>query len=588
MEYQVLARKWRPQQFADVVGQEHVTTTLKNAIARNRVAHAYLFTGPRGIGKTSLARILAKAINCVKGPGDEPCGRCPSCQGITEGNSMDVLEIDGASNRGIDQIRELRENVKFAPSSSRYKVYIIDEVHQITTDAFNALLKTLEEPPPHVKFFFATTEPHKVPATILSRCQRFDLRSISPGEIVGRLSRIAKAEKIKINESACYAIARYAQGSMRDAVSILDQLVSFSEGAIGEENVISMLGLVRESVLQEMTDSLLEGNCRRGLELIAAVASEGKELPLFLADWISYLREIMRVIVVGKQEGSAGVSPDAWKTIVAQSEKISREQMLYVLEALTRADQQVQRALSPRILFELAFMKAARMRDVTALTEILNRLGDLERRIGGGDQGAPHEAPPHPRGAGVPPGRDRLTTGREISRKVAPSGGAVGPPGKDLPQKTSDRSESVPDAAPSVARDRSPVSDGDVLARVQGAWHEILDRIAMVRPVLKSYLLSGIPAHCEGGVLTVEFGEEQSYHRDSLDDPRDKQLVRKMLCERIGCDIVVRFEVRKKAERGGGAERASVPRKEMSNIKKNPLIQSAMEMFQAQVVDVKR
>ena len=212
MEYQVLARKWRPQQFDEVVGQEHVTTTLKNAIARDRVAHAYLFTGPRGIGKTSMARILAKALNCEKGSAAAPCDRCPSCKGIIAGNSMDVLEIDGASNRGIDQIRELRENVKFAPSSSRYKIYIIDEVHQITTDAFNALLKTLEEPPPHVKFFFATTEAQKVLATILSRCQRFDLRRISSPLIVKHLKEIAQSEKVKADDEALSAIARGAEG----------------------------------------------------------------------------------------------------------------------------------------------------------------------------------------------------------------------------------------------------------------------------------------------------------------------------------------------------------------------------------------
>ena len=383
MEYQVLARKWRPQQFDEVVGQEHVTTTLKNAIAKGRVAHAYLFTGPRGIGKTSMARILAKALNCAEGSIASPCDRCPSCKGIIAGNSMDVLEIDGASNRGIEQVRELRANVKFAPSSSRYKVYIIDEVHQITTDAFNALLKTLEEPPPHVKFFFATTEPHKVPATILSRCQRFDLRSISAKEIVDRLTRIAKSEKIAIDEEACFAIARYAQGSMRDAESILDQLVSFSEGTIGEGDVISMLGLVKESVLREMTDALIGGDFRKGLELIGAIAAEGKELPLFLADWIGYLRSIMLVLVRGGDERGAGVSPEAWKAISIQSGRISLDQILNVLEVLTKADQQMKWALSPRILLELAFLKASRVKEIASLPEILNKIRLLEHKLQG-------------------------------------------------------------------------------------------------------------------------------------------------------------------------------------------------------------
>jgi len=574
MEYQVLARKWRPQQFDEVIGQGHVTTTLKNAIAMDRVAHAYLFTGPRGIGKTSLARILAKAINCAKGPGPSPCDRCPSCKGIMAGNSMDVLEIDGASNRGIDQIRELRENVKFAPSSSRYKVYIIDEVHQITSDAFNALLKTLEEPPPHVKFFFATTEPHRVPGTILSRCQRFDLRSISPAEIVERLSVIAKAEKIKIDQGACYAIGRYAHGSMRDAVSILDQLVSFSDGAIDEEKVIAMLGLVRESVLRDMSEALLGGDCRRGLELIAAVAAEGKDLPLFLADWISYLRGIMLVLVRGEREGIEDVSPEAGKAIVEQSKKTSMDRMLYVLDLLARAEQQMQRAQSPRILFELAFMKAATTRDMTPLAEILKRLAEMEKRIAvGGRVAGPHRDTPGP-GAGPAPGGVGSRGAGEAAGGKPPAGRAA-PPLKDATQ--------------AMRRDDpDPSAGAAVLARVQEVWHEVLDRVARVRPVLKSYLVNGIPASCEDGVLTVEFGKEHSYHRDTVDDPRDKQLVRSALCDSIGADINVKFEVKTGTPEKEKAEPPPAPAEEIQSIKKNPLIQSALEMFQAQVVDVRR
>ena len=250
MSYEVLARKWRPQQFDDVVGQDHVTQTLKNAITSERIAHAYLFVGPRGIGKTSVARIFAKALNCEEGPTETPCDKCDSCREIATGTNLDVIEIDGASNNSVDQIRDLRETVKYAPNHGTFKVYIIDEVHMLSNAAFNALLKTLEEPPPHVKFIFATTEPEKILATIVSRCQRFDLRRIPVGLIIDRLKGIAEAEGITIDDDALLAVARGAEGGMRDAQSALDQLISFCGKSIKEENVLSVFGLVAREKLE--------------------------------------------------------------------------------------------------------------------------------------------------------------------------------------------------------------------------------------------------------------------------------------------------------------------------------------------------
>src|SRR5881396_2025835 len=278
MVYQVIARKYRPQRFSDVVGQEHVTQTLANAIQQNRIAHAYLFCGPRGTGKTTIARIFAKCLNCTDGPKVNFDDNDPRCQEITEGRSLDVLEIDGASNRGIDEIRELRETAKYAPSSSRFKIYIIDEVHMLTKEAFNALLKTLEEPPAHVKFMFATTEPEKILLTILSRCQRFDLRRIPAALIVKHLAYIANLEKVRIDEPALHAIARGAEGAMRDAESTLDQLISFCGETIEEPDVLSMFGLTAQSQLLGLARAVLAGEVEGALRQLNDLCNHGKDL----------------------------------------------------------------------------------------------------------------------------------------------------------------------------------------------------------------------------------------------------------------------------------------------------------------------
>ncbi len=262
MSYVVFALKWRPKNFDEIIGQEQIVTTLKNAIQKNRLAHAYLFAGPRGVGKTSTARILAKTLNCKAGPTLNPCQKCSSCIEISQGRSLDVIEIDGASNRGIDEIRTLRENVKFAPSGGKFKIYIIDEVHMLTTEAFNALLKTLEEPPEFVKFIFATTQPHKVIPTILSRCQRMDFRFIPVMEIIAQLERIVKAEKIDVDKEVLFAIARSSEGSLRDAESVLDQLTSFSKEKISLKDVISVLGLVEQDALFEITDKIIQKDAK--------------------------------------------------------------------------------------------------------------------------------------------------------------------------------------------------------------------------------------------------------------------------------------------------------------------------------------
>src|SRR5271169_7098780 len=305
MSYQVIARKYRPQRFRDVVGQEHVTQTLAHAIERKRIAHAYLFCGPRGTGKTTIARIFAKCLNCTDGPKVDFAEDDPKAKEIADGRSMDVLEIDGASNRGIDEVRELRETVKYVPASSRFKIYIIDEVHMLTKEAFNALLKTLEEPPAHVKFIFATTEPQKVLPTILSRCQRFDLRRIPANLIVKHLKEISKKEKVSIDDEALAAIARGAEGGLRDAESALDQLIAFCGNKIAEADVLSVFGLVAHDRIAALTDAILDGETTKALQVLKGLDDAGKDLQRLVADLLDHFRNLL-VVTLG-EEGIASL-----------------------------------------------------------------------------------------------------------------------------------------------------------------------------------------------------------------------------------------------------------------------------------------
>src|SRR5580658_10301097 len=300
MSYQVIARKYRPQRFSDVVGQEHVTQTLSNAIAQQRIAHAYLFVGPRGTGKTTIARIFAKCLNCTDGPKVDFSDDDPRCQEITEGRSIDVLEIDGASNNGVEQVRELRDTCRYAPARAKFKIYIIDEVHMLTTAAFNALLKTLEEPPAHVKFIFATTDPQKVLPTILSRCQRFDLSRIPAALLVKHLKKIAKDEKVTIDEEALAAIARGAEGGMRDAESTLDQLIAFCGNTIAEKDVLSVFGLVAHDKIAGLTDAVIDGETNAALTIVKELDDIGKDLQRLLADLLDHFRNLLVLTLGGE------------------------------------------------------------------------------------------------------------------------------------------------------------------------------------------------------------------------------------------------------------------------------------------------
>ena len=395
MSYLVLARKWRPQSFEDVAGQSHISRTLQNAIRANRIAHAYLFTGVRGVGKTTAARILAKALNCAQGPTPTPCNECVQCKEIIHGSCIDVIEIDGASNRGIDEIRQIVENVRYQPARCAFKIYIIDEVHQVTKDAFNALLKTLEEPPPSVKFILATTEPHRLPETILSRCQRFDFRRIAIREIVQRLGDISDREGLKISQSALLALAREADGSMRDAQSLLEQVLSCvgteDQGAEVDEKLLQeILGLAERRMLFNISESIIGSDGKRCLELVAQAADQGRDLTRLSKDLVEHFRNLMVARVCGqKAEKSLGGDraelldlPD--QEIIdlsSQASKVSIDTLLDYFDFMATGDDEVARAANPRFVLETLLVRLATLPKSLPVTQLIDRLTQLESRL---------------------------------------------------------------------------------------------------------------------------------------------------------------------------------------------------------------
>ncbi len=481
--YQVIARKYRPQKFSDVVGQEHVTQTLANAITSGRIAHAYLFCGPRGTGKTTLARIFAKALNCTGGPKADFDEADPRVQEITEGRALDVLEIDGASNNGVEQVRELRETARFAPAAAKFKIYIIDEVHMLSTAAFNALLKTLEEPPAHVKFFFATTDPEKVLPTILSRCQRFDLRRIPAALIVKHLGWIAGREGVTIDELALHAIARGADGGMRDAESTLDQLISFCGNRIVEGDVLSMFGLASRSQIFQLAGSILAGNADIALRTLDELARGGKDLGRVLGDVLHHFRNLL-LFQIGQGDSSlVEVTESEWASLGEQAGAIQTEDLTRILEVLSNAEGRQRDAGSKRIFLEMTLVKAIQARKSVSLETVLRELyllktaGSSAVPTGLDPVGSPPTDVPSPQpSAAVVPAKMPTCIPASPSVSVAP------PPPPPAPAEAP--------ATPAAARD--PVS----------LWPSVL---AAMGPVQRAGLADARPLSFEKGLLTLGF-----------------------------------------------------------------------------------
>jgi DNA polymerase-3 subunit gamma/tau len=381
MAYLVLARKWRPQNFTDLIGQEHVSQTLANAIRSGRIHHAFLFTGARGVGKTSAARILAKALNCDEGLSDQPCGSCSSCTEITAGQGLDVIEVDGASNTGVDDVRELRENIRYLPNRSRYKIFIIDEVHMLSTNAFNALLKTLEEPPEHAKFIFATTEPHKIPITILSRCQRFDFRKIPLARVASRMREISDAEQLTISDRSLSLVARQGEGSMRDALSTLDQVIAFSGEQVDDEAVQTLLGMVDRRLLLDTVEAVLQRDSRRALDAVRRVDQLGLALRRFTQDLLEMFRGMVICKVVEDPAEMLDLVGEELKELKALAEEASLDDLQRIVTLLMKTQTELVNSSFPLLTLEMSLIRLATLAPTQDLAKLISHIESLEKRL---------------------------------------------------------------------------------------------------------------------------------------------------------------------------------------------------------------
>jgi DNA polymerase-3 subunit gamma/tau len=543
MSYQVLARKWRPQVFDDVVGQGHITRTLQNAITSGRLAHAFLFSGPRGVGKTTTARILAKALNCVQGPTPVPCGKCDSCLETTAGTSIDVVEIDGASNRGIEHIRELREAVKYAPTAGKYKVYVIDEVHMLTNEAFNALLKTLEEPPPHVIFIFATTEPQKIPATIHSRCQRYGFKRIPLNEIISRLRMIAGSEGITITDQGLSLIARAAEGSMRDSQSLLDQAVSYSGMAIRDEDLQTTLGAVAQLSLLKFTAGLLSRDAAGLLQQVDGLLEQGQDMRQFLSGVVEHVRNLLVVKIAADPSQIVELPAADIEAIRQQAAGVESEPLLMLFDSLSKTLDDMRWAPHQRFTLEIGLVKACNLTPLRPLAEVLAHMKELEARLASGAQ----------------PTTPLVTAAHRVSERPV-----------DYVSKPS---------APSIRKPQPAASTGS-----DDVWGRIMSTVKSKKPSLASFLEHSRLIELSATDLTISV--TGSFQIEQAEKPESRGMI-----EQIAEEILNR-KVRLKIQPASAQPSIAItPDTKTKSLKKanpqeqDPIVQDVLKVFNGQFIE---
>ena len=561
MGYLVFARKYRPQVFEEVIGQHHVTQTLQNAITAGRVAHALLFAGPRGVGKTSAARILAKALNCTTGPTSVPCGQCGSCQEISSGISMDVIEIDGASNRGINEIRELRENVKYAPARSRHKIFIIDEVHMLTPEAFNALLKTLEEPPGHVIFIFATTEPNKIPVTILSRCQRFDFRRIPLKEMIQRLEDIVEREDVRISGNSVQLLAREAEGSMRDAQSLLDQVISFAGNEVRDEDVAEVLGVVDRRLLYDTSQAIANHNAQRCLEILDRLDQYGYDFRQFSKELLDHFRNLMVVHIAKTPETLIDLPKNEIDELMEQSKRFDFRQVQQCFNVLLQSDGDLSHSTFPKLILETALLKMVDIQPVVAIDEILHRLEVLEDRL----------SRPMPDPAGQSNAHVLHDPGSGMN-----NGTEGAPPGLE--------------STTGFDKDHKERTGSGPTENLEEAWKSLLESTNRENPILGAFLSHGRLLTLNDQTIEIGF-KKGSFYYDRVREEENTKAVADITRSFFRKELQLIFSLIDQAPRCSSIQRGEREtdrdRRVRKEVLENPIVKDALEIFEGEIEEIK-
>ncbi len=551
MAYQALYRKFRPKTFDDVMGQEHITTTLKNQIKNNNIAHAYLFSGTRGTGKTSTAKVFARAINCTNNSDGNPCNECEVCKGILDETIMDVIEMDAASNTSVEDIRDLREKAKYPPSKCRYKVYIIDEVHMISKGASNALLKILEEPPKHLIFILATTEPQRLPATILSRCQRFDFKRITVKDIIKNMQNILDEIGIKVDPNGLSLIARNSDGAMRDALSLLDQCLSFSGEEMTYDYILSILGVVNNDIIYEITDSIIEKNADKALELIEHIVQNGKDINQFIKDLILHFRNLMVIKVSDNTENIIDETEEVIERLKKQSQNIDTSWIINILKILSDAETQCKWSSQPRVILEVSIVRM--LNESSSGVE----LGPLEERIRKLEEKL----------------ENNVIMKNTAQKKQVPSSAQV----NNKPSVKSSEDKKI-ESSHDVEEIKNVVQTNIDFNKVNEEWSGILKTIKSERIALHALIMEGKPSGLKNGVLIIAFEDGFRFHKEAIDKKENKELVQKIINKCLNANIEVKFVMTEDITKPDEEEKEKEQEKE--------LIQEVINVFGEDLVEI--